>query len=369
MAVRGEANRWLADALGRWLSRPVDVDDVTVTLLGKPRSGQSNQTVPFTATWRQGTQPLWLNGVARVQPPHGQMFLHADVVREAAVLTALGRAGVPVPKVLASFDARFADVPFFVMELVEGHVPYGRPSLHRDPWLIALDPSDRFLLWSHAMQTLVTVHAVELDEVRAILGTTADDETAAAEVERTATWLAWAARGRSFPVLEGAVDVLRSWAPNFNPGGSPVVVWGDARIGNMIIGDDLAVTAAIDWETASIGPRELDVGWWLMMDDYSTAAVRTEGLNGFPAPGETRSFYEDAAGVRTTDLDQFELLAALRLAITLIRTGDFLVDRGVIDSASRFSHDNVPTQMVARRLGQGVAELSPDYRRLARLED
>jgi aminoglycoside phosphotransferase (APT) family kinase protein len=147
-----------------------------------------------------------------------------------------------------------------------------------------------------------------------------------------------------------------------------VVLWGDARLGNMIVGDDHLVAAAIDWETASIGPPVLDLGWWLMMDDYATSAVGVERLDGFPSPAETTSIYGAGSGLVGADLDEAELLAAVKLAITLIRTGDSLVARRVVDADSRFAHDNVPTQMVARRLGVTVPELSPDYRRLARVD-
>lgn len=353
---------WLTDALARWASGHLRAADaVEVALHRKPRSGQSNETVPFTATWPGGR----LDGVARVQPER-PMFLDADVRREARVLDALGAAGLPVPRVLGVVDG--ARAPFFVMELVAGHVPFGRPSVQRDPWLLDLDAAGRRELWTDAMRTMTAVHGVDVAAVRVALATTPEEETVVADVERTAAWLAWAAQGRRFPVLEQAVDVLRSWAPTFAPSSPPVAVWGDARLGNMIVGDDLRVAAAIDWETASIGPREVDLGWWLMMDDYATEAVGVERLDGFPSPEDTRASYELRAGVRTTDLDRFELLGALKLAITLLRTADALVDRGVIDPDSRFAHDNVPTQMVARRLGIRVPDLSPDYRRLARVD-
>lgn len=352
---------WLPSAIEGWAVDHLKVDDVAVALHGKPRSGQSNETVPFTATWTDGR----LDGVARLQPGR-PMFLGGDVLREARVLAALGEAGVRVPRVLGTVED--APAPFFVMELVAGHVPFGRPSVQRDPWLVDLTPDRRHALWSDAMGMVVALHDSDPAGVRAVLGTTADDETVGADVERTASWLAWAAQDRPFPVLEQAVEQLRMWAPTFSPSSPPVVVWGDARLGNMIVGDDLRVAAAIDWETASIGPREVDLGWWLMMDDYSSAAVGVDRLDGFPSRDDTRAFYEERTGVRRTDLDRFELLGAVKLAITLLRTADALVERGVIDPGSRFAHDNVPTQMVARRLGIAVPDLSPDYRRLARLD-
>jgi aminoglycoside phosphotransferase (APT) family kinase protein len=373
MATTSDGGSWLTEALERWVGghlRSSGIDDATgvaVAPLAKPRSGQSNETVVFTSTWRTGSAGGRLDGVARVQPTRNQMFLDPDVGREAAVLDTLGRAGVPVPRVLGTLDASFAGTPFFVMERVDGHVPFGRPSVHRDPWLVALDPADRRRLWSSAMAIVLNVHAVDPTEMRGVLGTTPADETVAADVDRARSWFAWAAKGRSFPLLEQALDRLRSWAAG-TAADRPVVLWGDARLGNMIVGDDHLVAAAIDWETASIGPRTLDLGWWLMMDDYSTSAVGIERLDGFPSPAETTSIYREGSGLAAADLDEAQLLAAVKLAITLIRTGDSLVARHVIDVDSRFAHDNVPTQMVARRLGVSAPALSPDYRRLARVD-
>jgi aminoglycoside phosphotransferase (APT) family kinase protein len=364
---------WLADALARWVpehleaSGATDVEDVAITLHARPPSGQSNETVPFSAAWRIGLTPYGFEAVARVQPTRHPMFLDPDVLREAAALVALGGAGVPVPRILGSVDAAFAGTAFFVMERVDGHVPFGRPSVQRDPWLVALDPDRRRRAWTSAMETVLAVHAVEPSEVVGILTHGEGDHTLAARLERVDAWLAWAAKGRSFPILEHALEHLRSWAAGFAPAGPAVVLWGDARLGNMIFGEDLRVAAAIDWETASVGPRELDLGWWLMMDDYATRAVGIDSLDGFPSAEETRSFYRERAGIPLPDLDQFELLAAVELAITLIRTGDALVARGTVAADSRFSRDNVPTQMVACRLGLAVPELSPDYRRLARV--
>src|SRR2546430_12257364 len=45
----------------------------------------------------------------------------------------------------------------------------------------------------------------------------------------------------------------------------PVLCWGDVRIPNVVFGDDFRARAVLDWEMASIGPPELDIGWYLVI--------------------------------------------------------------------------------------------------------
>ena len=44
------------------------------------------------------------------------------------------------------------------------------------------------------------------------------------------------------------------------PSRAPVLLWGDVRLGNVIFGDDLAPIAVLDWDMASIGAPEHDIG-------------------------------------------------------------------------------------------------------------
>ena len=49
------------------------------------------------------------------------------------------------------------------------------------------------------------------------------------------------------------------------------------------------------------------------------------------------------------------------MATTLIRQADARVARGLAPPDTRMGHDNTVTQMIARRLGLPVPDLSPDY--------
>jgi hypothetical protein len=71
--------------------------------------------------------------------------------------------------------------------------------------------------------------------------------------------------------------------------------------------------------------------------------------------------YEAASGRRLGDVGYFEIAQALFLATTLIRQADARVKRGELPAGTRMGHDNTLTQMLARRLGLPVPELSDDY--------
>src|SRR5206468_1829471 len=65
----------------------------------------------------------------------------------------------------------------------------------------------------------------------------------------------WAARGRENPIIEAAHDWLVAHKPGPEREG---LVWGDARIGNMIF-DGTKPAAVLDWEMVSSGSPERDV--------------------------------------------------------------------------------------------------------------
>jgi aminoglycoside phosphotransferase (APT) family kinase protein len=188
----------------------------------------------------------------------------------------------------------------------------------------------------------------------------------AADVSRLLDWYEWARRGRDFPVLDAALAEIRSGLAHDS--GTRVLLWGDPRLGNMIVSEDLTVAALLDWEMAGIGQPELDVGWWLMMDEFAYRGLDGSVPQYLPSPGQIVATYESVTGRSLADLDFFQLVAAVKLAITLIPTSDSLTAKGTLEPGSRFATENVPTQMVARLLGMPEPDLCPDYRRFSRMD-
>jgi aminoglycoside phosphotransferase (APT) family kinase protein len=358
-------SEWLPGVLGT-ADRPAD--NVAVSTLSKPKTGQSNETILFDVSWTDGGAPRSSGLVLRMQPRGNQMFVDADVAREGRLIQRLGEIStIALPRVLAvESDPAVLGAPFFLMSKVEGHVPAGSPSVHMDPWLAALTPGQRLNLITRALESLAAVHAVEVESISDILDPAGDGGSLTSNADRLIRWYDWARRARSFPVLDRAIEVIRSGLRHES--GERVLLWGDPRPGNIIFADDGTVAAVLDWEIAGIGPAGLDVGWWLMMDEFAVRGAEGEVLAGLPTATHTVQLYENAAGRSVVDLDFFQLIAAVKLAITLIPAMDSLVARGILQSDTRFGHDNVPTQIVARLLGIAEPEICFDYRRLSRMK-
>jgi len=356
-ALRQPLREWLAPVLAG--EAGCDIAHVDVEGFERPASGQSSDTVLFTASWSECGEARSRQLVLRRQASGG-IFLQPDVVREARVLQGLEAGSrVPVPHVLAfESDASLLGAPFFVMDCVAGRVPAAKPSIHAVGWLPTLSTAERQRLWSSAMDVLVAVHEVDWRATHGFLveGSAGLD----AHVDRLAEWYRWTVAGRRFPITDAALASVIERRPAI-AAGAPTLVWGDARPGNMIFGDDGRVAAAIDWEVATVGAAGIDVGHWLFFDAFATTAAGVERLTGWPDRDHTIARYEQVSGRTMADIEFFELLEELFIATTLIRQADIRVSRRLAPPDTRMGYDNAVTQMIARRLGLPVPELSPDY--------
>jgi aminoglycoside phosphotransferase (APT) family kinase protein len=291
------------------------------------------------------------------------VFLTPDVVRECRVLQGLaGASRVPVPHVLGvEADSRVLGRPFLVMDRVFGRVPAAKPSIHAVGWLPTLSAMEREALWQSALDVLVAIHEVDWRSTHAFLVDGDESSTGLdAHIDRFVEWYAWTTAGRSFPITDAAMEFIASRRDSVNVG-DPVLVWGDARPGNMIFDAGNRCAAAIDWEVATIGPPGIDVGHWLFFDAFATTACGVERLEGWPDRATTLARYEELSGRTVADIEFFELLEELFIATTLIRQADMRVSRGLASADTRMGHDNAVTQMIAGRLGLPVPGLSPDY--------
>jgi aminoglycoside phosphotransferase (APT) family kinase protein len=345
-----------------WLATRLAVPEVRVTALARPSGGQSNDTIVFDAEWTERGLARCDTFVLRRGQTSHHIFGAPDVLREFQVIDGLASSWVPVPRARwAEPDPSVIGAPFFVMDAVAGNVPLAKPSIHSHGWLPTLTVEERTRLWSSALDALVAIHAVDWKATHSFL---VDGDPANAGVpahlQRIADWYRWATAGREYAITDAALDLLLARLDTVVTR-APVLVWGDARVGNMIFGAGPRVAAVIDWEVATIGAPEIDVGHWLFFDRFATDAIGVPPLPGWPDRATTIARYEDRSGRALVDLEYFEMLEELVIATTLIRQADARVARGLAPAATRMGHDNTVTQMLARRLGLPVPDLSPDY--------
>ncbi|MCW2945697.1 MAG: hypothetical protein JWR24_2414 [Actinoallomurus sp.] len=329
-ATREALRGWLSDRLARQGCR-----EVTLGELSQPDAGYSGRTVFATATWiaRDG-EPRREELVVRVQPPEQQLFVAPDALRQARTMRGLAcRSGVPVPVIwFTEDDPEVFGAPFYVMGRVHGRVPGDVPSWHARGWTTELAPGQRRRLYDNGLAALVALHRVDW---RPELGFLAAEGTGSAldrYLVRLERWYEWCGPSRRFgpEILDAGLAWVLDHRPE-DPG--EVVVWGDARMGNICFGEDLGVAALFDWETATIGPAGIDLGWWLMFERYLCEAQGLRRLDGVPGRDSTIARYRELGGAEIPDIDYYELLAGVVMTLISSRLADVLVDTGRVPPA------------------------------------
>ncbi len=123
----------------------------------------------------------------------------------------------------------------------------------------------------------------------------------------------------SYPLIDRTFAWLEAHWPEE---GETVLNWGDARVGNILY-RDFAPIAVLDWEMATVGPREVDLAWMIFLHEFFHDMAVTFGLPGmtdFMQRDSVIAEYEELTGHTVRNLDWFEVFAALRFAIVSIRT-------------------------------------------------
>ena len=189
--------------------------------------------------------------------------------------------------------------PFFLMDRIEGIVPPDvLPYNFGDNWLFDASPEEQRRLQDSTVGVLAGLHAIPdaaatfafLDPGRHLAGAAASGTrwraTSRPGVRGTSSPSPTSARS---PMVERDLAWLEANLPA-DPGDT-VLCWGDARIGNMMY-RDFAPVAVLDWEMATIGPRELDVSWMVFAHQVFESiadAVRAAGHAALHARGGRRS--------------------------------------------------------------------------------
>lgn len=338
--------------LATWLSRQrPGMGEVVVDGLQTPQSnGFSNDTFLFEAEWRgdHGAERRGL--VARLEPHGYNVFPEYDLPAQAHIMNILRAEGsVPVPEVLwLENDPAVLGVPFYVMERIDGRIPTDSPPYHTGGWVAEIEPRERERLWWSGLETMASIH--RLDWRRLGLDFVARPQLGAAGMAQQLAYceryFAWAARGKPQPIAEAAFAWIRRNLPQEE---HLAFCWGDARIGNMIFRDGRCV-AVLDWEMATIGDPEMDLAWWLFLDRHHSEALGVPRLEGFPSVEATVARYEELLQRRMRHLRFYEIFAAFRFAIIMMRIAQMLAVYGLLPADSDMETNNTVTQLLERSL-------------------
>ncbi len=318
--------------LEAWLGSRVNAPAKIENLQATSANGVSSETMLFDASWNDRSESL----VARIAPDAHDVpvFPSYDMDRQARVIELVGdMTSVPVPKVWWSeSDAGVLDVPFFVMERVDGEVPADvMPYTFGDNWFFDAAPDDQRRLQDSSVGLLAKLQAIDrpTEKFEFLEFSEHGDTHFRRHVEHTRAWYEYCASGgdRS-PLIERAFTWIEEHWPRTES--DPVVIWGDSRIGNVMY-RDFEPVAVLDWEMAALGPRELDIAWMAFahraFEDLA-AFFQMPGMPHFMRPEDVATTYESLTGYTPRDLEFFMTYCALQWGIVFLRTGQRAIHFG-----------------------------------------
>jgi aminoglycoside phosphotransferase (APT) family kinase protein len=269
------------------------------------KGGQSNPTYRLTAGEARY--------VLRRKPP-GRLLPSAHAVdREFRVISALSRAGFPVPHAhLLCMDESVIGTAFYIMGYVEGRVFW-------DQSLPGMSRPERAAIYDAMNAVTAALHRVDY----AAIGL--------AEFGRPGNYFArqierWTRQYRASETEKiEAMDALIAWLPeNIPPGEETSIVHGDLRMDNLIFHPgEPRVLAVVDWELSTLGHPLADFAYQCMSWHISPQVFRgIAGLHlrelGIPPEDEyVRAYCERTGRARIDHWDFYLAYNLFRIAAIL----------------------------------------------------
>lgn len=321
LALPEQLSRWLASVLPERQAPEVTIEN------GVDANGMSSETILLTARWGDDEQRL----VARVAPTATDVPVFSsyrldhqfELMRLVEELTE-----VPVPRVRwIDTTGDVLGTPFFLMDRVDGEVPPDvMPYTFGGNWFADATPERRRELQDTTVEVLAKLHAIP-DAAQQFSFLAEVDPPGDTPLRRHFGWLkewyefAVPDIGRS-PLVEQALKWLEEHFPTDVAASTPVLTWGDSRVGNVLYRDFRPV-AVLDWEMATVGPRELDVSWIIFAHMVFQELAGLAGLPGLPdvlREEDVRATYERLTGATLGDLHWFYIYSAVIWCCVFMRT-------------------------------------------------
>ncbi|MBW8754570.1 MAG: phosphotransferase family protein [Sphingomonadales bacterium] len=312
----------LAGKLTQWMAaRLPGASDLRLADFSYPKgAGQSHETILFDANWREGAAERSQGCVVRIKPSEFTVFPDNLFDEQYQVMKALHDGGyVRVARPLwFEEDPSVLGAPFFVMEKARGRVPVSIPPYARTGWLAEATPAQRRRLWEGAVRQLAAIQLVPLSEVQFLAGPEHARDGLAQEWDKYTRFVDWVREDPRSEILDAALQRLKSLWPKNQPEG---LVWGDARIGNMMFDENFDVVAVMDWEQPSLGGALQDLAWFCTLAETMHGKTTQMGawLEGMGSREETVALWQEITGKSAADLEWYEDFTQLKMSCTGVR--------------------------------------------------
>ncbi|ULE33512.1 phosphotransferase family protein [Mycobacterium sp. IDR2000157661] len=350
----------LPDVMSRWLATVLPggaTPEITVES-GVDANGMSSETIILTGRWDDNGQ-VEQKWVARVAPTTDDVpvFDSYRMDHQFEVIRLVGaQTDIPVPQVRwLENTGQVLGTPFFLMDYVDGRVPPDvMPYTFGGNWFADSPAEKRRELQDSTVGVLAKLHSIPRpQETFSFL----DDGSDANALRRNLNWLqnwyefAVPDIGRS-PLVERALDWLEVNWPADVAAGEPVLVWGDSRVGNVLY-QEYRPVAVLDWEMATLGPREMDAAWMIFAHNVFQELAGLAGLPGLPdfmTEADVTATYAELTGVQLGDLNWLYVYSGVIWACVFMRTSARRVRFGEIeqpdDVESLFYHASLLRRLI-----------------------
>ncbi|WKG05301.1 phosphotransferase family protein [Mycolicibacterium sp. HK-90] len=353
----------LPSVLSKWLSTvmPGGVTPEITVESGVDSNGMSSETIMLTGRWEENGVPQEQHWVARVAPTQDDVPVFSsyrldhqfELMRQVGELT-----DVPVPNVRwIEPTGEVLGKPFFLMDRVDGQVPPDvMPYTFGGNWFADAPTERQRELQDTTVEVLAKLHAIP-DAAQRFGFLSEIDPPGDTPLRRHFGWLKeWYEFsvpdiGRS-QLVDRALEWLEKNFPEDVAASDTVLVWGDSRIGNVLY-QDFRPAAVLDWEMATIGPREFDVAWIIyahMVFQELCGMANMPGLPEVLREEDVRATYRDLTGVEVGDLRWFYVYSGVVWACVFMRTGARRIHFGEMekpdDVESLFYHRPLLERMI-----------------------
>jgi aminoglycoside phosphotransferase (APT) family kinase protein len=226
--------------------------------------------------------------VLRLPPPGARIAGPADIPRQARLMAALNRLGLPVPAVLATSDQPLVDGrPFYLVEAVDGVRIEDVQS-----------PTSNRTIARSAVELLKRLQAVPPGQ------TGIGDEEPVPPEKEVQRW-AWLMERAPAELTANAPQLAELLLASLPPERPPVLVHSDYHYGNMLFQEG-QVVALLDWEIAQLGQPLLDLACLAVV-----AQASSEGGGQVPGGGAVTLHDEELLEMYGADAEDFRWYLAL----------------------------------------------------------
>ncbi len=349
----GVMSKWLATVMPGGVAPQITVES------GVDSNGMSSETIILTGRWDEDGQPQEEKWVARVAPTEQDVpvFTSYRMDHQFDVIRLVGeKTDVPVPPVRwLEATGSVLGTQFFLMDYVEGRVPPDvMPYTFGNNWFADAPVESQRELQDSTVEVIAKLHAIpDPEETFGFLNDGSDSNALRRNLNWLKAWYEFAVPdiGRS-SLVERGLDWLEANWPEDVAAADPVLIWGDSRVGNVLY-DEFRPVAVLDWEMATLGPREMDVAWIIFAHTVFQELAQMAGMPGLPdvmREEDVRAVYAKHTGVEVGDLQWFYVYSGVIWACVFMRTNARRVRFGEIeqpdDVEALFFHGSVLKRLI-----------------------